>query len=128
MSECEAHLSGFEPASMSADDPADRPLPEEGVCGRDAQATDTSPDLRSVDDLEKSIVCSARKMNSFCYTMLVDIREFDERRGWLRSCSTGCGQWLHWRCDIGLSAAREHVRVAHALKSLPLISAEFATG
>jgi hypothetical protein len=30
-----------------------------------------------------------------------------------------CAEWLHWRCDIGLSAAREKVRVAHALTTYP---------
>jgi hypothetical protein len=35
---------------------------------------------------------------------------------------------LHWRCDLSLNAAREKVRVAHALKLLPDVSAAFATG
>ena len=33
-----------------------------------------------------------------------------------------------WRCGIGLNAAREKVRVAHALKPLARISAAFASG
>jgi hypothetical protein len=31
-----------------------------------------------------------------------------------------------WRCGITLSAAREKVRAAHALRSLPGIAAAFA--
>lgn len=83
---------------------------------------------RPLDEIERSIAGFARKMNALCYEMLVDIREFDERRGWARHFAASCAQWLHWRCDIGLSAAREHVRVAHALKTLPLMAAAFAGG
>jgi hypothetical protein len=39
-----------------------------------------------------------------------------------------CADWLHWRCDLSLSAAREKVRVAHALKTLPRIGMAFAEG
>jgi 5-methylcytosine-specific restriction endonuclease McrA len=35
---------------------------------------------------------------------------------------------LNWKCGIGLGAAREKVRVAHALKGLPKISDEFRLG
>ena len=35
---------------------------------------------------------------------------------------------VSWRCGIGLNAAREKVRVAHALKPLARISAAFAAG
>ncbi len=41
---------------------------------------------------------------------------------------TTCAEWLAWRCDLSLTTAREKVRVAHALKCLPLISAAFSTG
>ena len=36
--------------------------------------------------------------------------------------------WLGWRCGIGLVAAREHVRLAHALAELPKTAACFAEG
>jgi len=39
-----------------------------------------------------------------------------------------CAEWLHWRCDLGLNAAREKVRVAHALKTLPAIASAFSSG
>ena len=40
----------------------------------------------------------------------------------------GCAEWLAWRCGISLSAAREKVRTAQALRTLPEISAAFADG
>jgi hypothetical protein len=67
-------------------------------------------------------------MNAESYELLVLIREFDERAGWLKWSLSSCAQWLHWRCDLSLSAAREKVRVAHALKPLPAISKSFSTG
>ena len=39
-----------------------------------------------------------------------------------------CSEWLHWRCDLSLSAARERIRVAHALKILPAIASSFSSG
>ena len=39
-----------------------------------------------------------------------------------------CAHWLNWQCGISLGAAREKVRVAHALAGLPAVSAAFAQG
>jgi len=56
------------------------------------------------------------------------IRQFDERAGWLKWGLANCAEWLHYRCDLSMNAAREKVRVAQALKTLPDIAAAFATG
>jgi hypothetical protein len=83
---------------------------------------------RSIDALDEAICRLSARMDAACYEQLVLIREFDERAGWLEwSCMT-CSEWLAWRCDISLSAAREKVRVAHALLQLPNISQAFAEG
>jgi Domain of unknown function (DUF222) len=55
------------------------------------------------------------------------IREFDAREGW----NTGfrsCAHWLSWRVGLDLGAAREHVRVARALGSLPRLAAALSRG
>ncbi len=39
-----------------------------------------------------------------------------------------CAHWLNWKCGIDLGVPREKVRVAHALKNLPKISAGFREG
>jgi hypothetical protein len=82
----------------------------------------------SIDDLDRAIVNLAGRINAATYDLLVLIRRFDERAGWLAWGFQSCAEWLHWRCDIGLSAAREKVRVAHALKTLPSIGSAFAKG
>ncbi len=82
----------------------------------------------AIDALDKSIVNLSARINASTYELLVLIREFDERAGWLKWGLENCTQWLHWRCDLSRSAAREKVRVAHALKALPEISAAFSKG
>jgi hypothetical protein len=83
---------------------------------------------RSIDDLDRAIVSLAARINAASHDLLVLIRRFDERAGWLRWGFENCADWLHWRCDISLSAAREKVRVAHALKTLPALAMAFARG
>jgi len=55
------------------------------------------------------------------------IRDFDARGGW----NTGfhsCAHWLSWRVGLDLGAARERVRVARALGTLPLLAEALARG
>ena len=82
----------------------------------------------SIDALDRAIVNLAGRINAATYDFLVLIRRFDERAGWLAWAFDSCAEWLHWRCDVSLSAAREKVRVAHALKTLPAIGRAFAEG
>jgi len=84
--------------------------------------------LPSIDDLDQAIVNLAARINAETYELLVLVRQFDERAGWLKWGLGNCAEWLHWRCDLSMNAAREKVRVAHALKTLPNIAAAFATG
>jgi len=84
--------------------------------------------LLSIDELDRDIFTLAARINSSTYQLLVLVRQFDERAGWLKWGLASCAEWLHWRCDLSMSAAREKVRVAHALKTLPLIATAFADG
>src|SRR5205823_353008 len=55
------------------------------------------------------------------------IREFDARAGW----NTGfrsCAEWLTWRVGLDRGAARERVRVARALATLPRLARALARG
>ncbi len=83
---------------------------------------------RDIDALDRAIVNLSARINASTYELLVLIREFDERAGWLKWNLESCSQWLHWRCDLSRSAAREKVRVAHALKALPEIAVAFSGG
>jgi hypothetical protein len=88
----------------------------------------TATDLRNIDELDAAIGRLARQMNAECYQMLELVREFDDRFGWKKWGLKSCAEWLAYRTEIGLSAAREKVRTAHALRSLPAIAAAFAEG
>jgi len=93
----------------------------------DTSINTTFPD-RSIDDLDVAIRRLTNGINAQSYRFLVLVREFDDRFGWVKWSCRSCAEWLAWRCDLSLSAAREHVRVAHALRGLPAISAAFAEG
>jgi hypothetical protein len=55
------------------------------------------------------------------------IREFDARGGWANGFSS-CAAWLTYRIGLSPGAAREHVRVAHALGALPRLAQALACG
>ena len=59
--------------------------------------------------------------------LLALIREFDARGGW-NSGFRSCAAWLSWRVGLDLGAARERVRVARALETLPLLAEALARG
>jgi hypothetical protein len=56
------------------------------------------------------------------------VREFDDRFGWKKWSFKSCAEWLAWRASITLSTAREKVRTAHALRTVPAIAAAFEAG
>jgi hypothetical protein len=55
------------------------------------------------------------------------IREFDAREGWGNGFRS-CADWLSWRVGLDKGAARERVRVARALGTLPRLARAFAGG
>ena len=56
------------------------------------------------------------------------LREFDEQKHWEAQGFQSCGHWLNFKCGIGFNAARERLRMAHALAKLPKIRSAFAEG
>lgn len=81
----------------------------------------------STDTLGEEIAALAARLHAATYELLVLLREFDDRTGWSNGFAS-CAHWLHWRTGIALGAAREKVRVAHALATLPLVSATMQRG
>ena len=82
---------------------------------------------RSTDGLGEVIAELAARLHAATYELLVLLREFDERAGW-NNGFLSCAHWLHWRTGIDLGAAREKVRVAKALTTLPRVSAAMHRG
>ena len=84
--------------------------------------------LTRADALEREITDLCAQINAASYRLLQLIAELDDTGPWGTWGLQSCAHWLNWRCGIGMNAAREKVRVAHALKSLPEISSAFASG
>ena len=59
--------------------------------------------------------------------LLALIREFDVRGGWANGFRS-CAEWLAWRVGLAPGAARERVRVARALGTLPALADAMARG
>ncbi len=77
---------------------------------------------RSLQDLESEITELTGHLNAATHRWLTLVAEFDDRKGWGGAGVQSCAHWLNWKCGIEMGAAREKVRVAHALESLPRIS------
>lgn len=82
----------------------------------------------SIEELDQNILNLCTRINAATYELLMLVREFDERGGFLKWGLQNCAEWLAWRCDLSMTTALEKVRVAHALKHLPEISDAFSTG
>jgi hypothetical protein len=95
----------------------------------DTLSSASRPDSpRPIDELDAAICRLASRIHAETYQMLVLVREFDERMGWAKWGFSNCAEWLSWRCGSSLSAAREKVRTAQALRGLPGISLAFREG
>ena len=79
--------------------------------------------MLSVSQLRAQITELAGHLNAAHHRWLVLIAEFDRRHGWSDGATQSCAHWLNWQCGLDMGAAREKVRVAHALEKLPRISA-----
>src|SRR5262245_41851194 len=82
----------------------------------------------SLAELTAEICCMAGHINAASYRWLALIAELDRRQGWAEDSAQSCAHWLGWKCGVALGAAREKVRVARALESLPQTSAAMASG
>lgn len=91
---------------------------------------EANPDFASIStsELESSITRLCADLNAATYRQLMMIAEFDRRQGWGDEGVRSCAHWLNWRCGISLVAAREKIRVAHALGQLPKTREAFSTG
>jgi hypothetical protein len=91
--------------------------------------TDPSPpgDL-SDDELEERLCALAGTLAATEAEFLLLVAELDDRGLWGRPGLRSAAHWLSWRLGMRLGAARERVRVGHALRELPAIAAAFGAG
>ena len=84
------------------------------------------PALVPLERLEAQICELAGHLTAATCRFLVLLADFDARRGWASWEMNSCAAWLSWKCQMSSGTAREHVRVARALRDLPVIREEFA--
>src|SRR5262245_24126265 len=87
----------------------------------------TSPNYQELDRLGDEIAELSAHLDAATARLLDLIREFDARGGW-HSGFSSCAAWLSWRVGLDLGAARERVRVARALGSLPRLAEALSRG
>jgi 5-methylcytosine-specific restriction endonuclease McrA len=81
-----------------------------------------------LERLEAEICELAGHLAAATCRFLMLVGDFDARQGWVSWELPSCAAWLAWKCQIAPGTAREHVRVARALRTLPVITGEFAAG
>lgn len=81
-----------------------------------------------IEELGDEIATLAAHVHAATHRLLGLIAEFDGLRGWEQGGFRSCAHWLAFRTGIDLGAAREKVRAARALGSLPETSAAMARG
>lgn len=85
----------------------------------------------SKDDLSalgEQIAEQAVHLDAAMHRLLANLRRFDEAGGWHTQGFTSCAHWLSWRVGWDPTTARERVRVAKALVTLPKVDAALAAG
>src|SRR6202522_141835 len=118
----EPHMDSGIPATGASTSPADASM---APTDASMEPTDTSISLA---ELEAQITELAGHLNAANYRWLTRIGQFDRRNGWADGKLPSCAHWLNFKCGLNLGAARERVRVAHALVGLPKIAASMARG
>src|SRR5690242_7680517 len=92
----------------------------------DVAASPAEPHRVPLERVEAQICELAGHLAAATCRFLVLLADFDARRGWASWEMSSCAQWLSWKCQMSSGTAREHVRVARALRDLPVIRARFA--
>jgi hypothetical protein len=83
--------------------------------------------VTELDRLGDEIAELSAHLDAATARLLELIREFDARGGWNNGFPS-CAAWLTWRIGLAPGAAREHVRVARALATLPRLARALTCG
>src|SRR5712692_8128712 len=90
-------------------------------------ALDPACSAAELDRLGDEIAELSAHLEAATARLLDLIREFDAREGWSNGFRS-CAHWLSWRVGLDMGAAREKVRVARALGTLPRLAQALARG
>jgi hypothetical protein len=99
-----------------------------GVTDGQPGRSGADPLMVPLERLEQQICELAGHLAAGTCRFLQLVAAFDARRGWAAWDLPSCAAWLAWKCQVAPGTAREQVRVARALASLPVITSQFAAG
>ena len=83
--------------------------------------------MENVEELGQEIATLSAHLDAAAHRLLECIRRFDEAYGWQEQGAISCAHWLAWRLGWDPATAREKVRVARALGTLPAINESLRT-
>ena len=113
-----AELSTYEEAIEHGDAASD------GGSGAVAAEVEVLP----LEVLERKLTSHAAHLAAAEAEWLGWLGDYCVREGWAEWGCAGPVQWLSWQCGMSPAAGRERVRVAMALRDLPMISKRFRQG
>src|SRR5688572_33459965 len=87
----------------------------------------TPPNIVALEKLGDEIAELSAHLEAATARLLALIRDFDARGGWNNGFRS-CAAWLSWRVGLNAGAARERVRVARALGTLPRLAEALGRG
>jgi hypothetical protein len=102
-------------------------VPDQVMPAPAAPPAETAPEI-PLEQLERDITELAAHIHAATCRWLLMLGEFIERGGWAVMGIQSPAHWLEWKCALAESTARDHVRVAGALRELPQVTAAFAEG
>jgi hypothetical protein len=102
--------------------PAETPIDE-------AKRAPATPGDLPTEHLEAELCELAAHLAAGMSRWIALVDEYDRREGWGSWWGVkSTAHWISWRCACSTHTAREHVRVARALRDLPLTREAFARG
>jgi hypothetical protein len=85
-------------------------------------------DALTDDQLRDEVTTWAGRVAAGEAVLLRLVGELDAREAWAMHRVLSCAHWLSWRLGLTPTTAREKVRVARVLRTLPQLQQAFATG
>ena len=86
------------------------------------------PASLSDEALESRVLGHAAQITSLTAEFLSLVAELDDRQSWRGPGIHSLAHWLSWKAGVSQRTAQEQVRVAKALRELPLIRQKFREG
>ena len=84
--------------------------------------------MNDTEALTREIATLSAHLDAAAHRLLQCIRRFDHSGAWYDQGARSCAHWLSWRLGWDSNTARERVRVARALGTLPRIDQALRTG